>query len=791
MSTQQHLEREMAKMGQQRAKKRNARARENQRETQTVAGRRLLRDLPALLVAAIKEWKAAARERPGIRHRALEKMNLIEEEVLASLTLQVVLDALAMARPYTRTAMVIAGRVEDEDRMRRFKEANKLSWTRLVGKFGRLEYEQKRKWMYKAMAAWGLEQPGWEESEKASLGVVLLELCVKHCGIIRAITVRQGRKDELRIVPTDEALEWVESQNAAGELMRPMYLPFVERPLDWESPMIGGFHSTDVFATAVVKTANRGYLETLEAAKIPEVYGALNAIQGTGWKVNPLVWEMFSYMWESGYETVGLPSRDLLALPAKPDNLENDLAGRTEWKKAARAVHDTNNRRKGERFMASKLHWVCSRYLEQTFWFPYQMDWRGRTYPVSYYLHPQGPDLVRSLLQFAEGKPVVDPEAQRWHTIHGANCWGLDKLTFDERILWVTSNKAWLKAIANDPLVNRGWEDAKSPWQFLAWVFDWFALQSDPAHISCLPIHQDATQSGIQIYSLLLRDLEGAKATNCLASERPEDLYGRVAETLTQMLVDSPEAIAKEWLLFGIDRDCTKRPVMTRVYNATKHSARTYVQDWAIKKGREQSKKIPALEGGSSLWWLTERLWEAMSAVTTIEVTQDWLGAIAQIFSEQELAIHWTSPLGFPIQQWYPKWSTKTVKTLVAGIYRQTGLRQAERTLNPRRMRSAFAPNFIHSLDASAMFRAVNLAVTAGVDAFACIHDSYATVAADSQKLADATREAYVGLFETDLLSALRSELQAQLPRGVELPSVPQFGSLIVSELRHSPYFFS
>ncbi|MEQ1735455.1 MAG: DNA-directed RNA polymerase, partial [Rhodoglobus sp.] len=356
---------------------------------------------------------------------------------------------------------------------------------------------------------------------------------------------------------------------------------------------------------------------------------------------------------------------------------------------------------------------------------------------------------------------------------------------------WVEQSWQWLEAVAMDPLVYRQWEDAKQPWQFLAWVLDWYALRNDPNHISHLPIHQDATQSGIQIYSLLARDLEGAISTNCVPSSKPEDLYGRVANRLTEMLVECPDQIAKDWLAFGIDRDCTKRATMTRVYNATRHSARTYVQDWAIRKGREEQKKIPALEGGSAIWWLTERLWEAMDAVTSIANTQNWLGQCARIFSDLGLAMSWTSPLGMPIRQWYPNWATKTVKTLVAGIYRQTGLRQAERTLNPRRMRSAFAPNFIHSLDAAAMFRTVTLASEAGVSSFACIHDSFATVAADSQKLADATREAYVGLFENDLLSALRDELQSQLPRGTALPPVPQFGSLDVSELRQSRYFFS
>lgn len=796
--SQADLEAEMQSLGVARTKKRQARAIERGLESTTAGGTRFMRELPKTLVAAIEEWKVEAGSRPGIRHKALGKLEDRDTRTIVALALRVILDSLSHARGYSRTAMQIATRLEDEERYAAFKEQSSIDFHHAVRRADDFSsYGEKRRHILTAMTLFGFDRPKWSEDMKAAVGVVLLELAVVHTGLLQVSTIRHSaRRTELRIQATPEAIEWMESANEQQAEMSPLYLPFIAEPLDWIDPMSGGFHSTNCFASTIVKTSDSKYIAELQRADMPWVYSAVNVLQRTSWTINPHVFEMFSYLWENSYEAVGLPVRDDGVVPPKPPNIKIDVTARKEWRKAARAIHDANHRHSSDRMAASRLHWVAKKYREESkFYFCHQLDWRGRAYPVSYYLQPQGTDIVKGLLQFGEGKPVTTPDALRWHAIHGANCWGLDKKPFAERQQWVNDSEEWLLRIAEDPLACRDWEGADKPWMFLAWCIDWVQILEDPDHVSHLPIHQDATQSGIQIYSLLLRDLEGAKATNCVPSETPQDLYGLVCDRLVAALLQEKSAgveLAAKWLEFGLDRTACKRPVMTRVYNATKHSARTYLQEWAVEKANREGKPLPKVEGKSAYWYLANQLWDAMAEVTaSTSMAQAWFSEIAQIFAEQRKPIRWTSPLGLPIRQFYPGYDHHCVRTLIGERYRQTSLRTPNTAVNARRMRAAFAPNVVHSLDAAAMMQTVNTARADGVTAITCNHDSYATLAADSAKLAKATRTAYVELFSGDLLTNLRTELQAQMPPNLVLPEVPTFGTLDVKVLRDSPYFFS
>lgn len=797
MSSQGELEGEMQELGNNRAQRKHLAARERGRESRSAAGKRLMRDLPEILEKAIAEWIEAAPKRPGPRHNAYAQLSAFDPKVLAVLSLQVVIDSLSQERPYTKTALSIGNRIEDEARFQAYKDQDPEGFS---GSLSRTKdytgYGRRRRHILSAMTRFGLERPTWPEAQRCSVGIVLLELVIQHCGLLEVFKVRMGRmRDQLRIRPTQDALDWVEAVNQRSEQTSPLYLPFVEEPLDWISPMSGGFHSTNVYASALVKTTSQDYLKALTEAEMPQVYSALNVLQRTKWELNVPVFEMFDHLWDNGLSAVGLPQREDEAQPPKPADLATNEEARKEWRKESRAVHDRNNRRKSERMSAGRLNWVCRRYQDTGFWFAHQLDWRGRAYPIGYYLQPQGTDLTKALLQFAEGKPVNTPQALKWHRIHGANCWGLDKSTFQERLDWVIESEQWLRAIAQDPLDCRDWESASSPWQFLAWCMDYVAILDDPQHISKLPVAQDATQSGIQIYSLLLRDSVGASATNCTPSKEPQDLYGLVAARLVDALMQEEEhpELAAWWLDFGIDRACCKRPVMTRVYNATKHSARNYVEEWAKAKAAAEGKALPDRGDISPYWFLTLRLWDAMRGViTSTEVGQDWFSEVASVFCDEGLSIRWTSPLGMPIWQHYPKYKLYYVRTLIGDRHRQSALRTPKaKALDTRRMKAAFAPNVIHSLDAAAMMMTVNLCHEQGITSITCNHDSFATLAADSQQLAEATRRAYVELFTPDLLHELRLELMTQLPRPQVMPELPDYGDLDITQVTESPYFFN
>src|SRR5690606_11525700 len=105
-----------------------------------------------------------------------------------------------------------------------------------------------------------------------------------------------------------------------------------------------------------------------------------------------------------------------------------------------------------------------------------------RVYPISSWFSPQGHDLSRGLLEFADGKPI-DREGARWLAIHGINSLGVTPegarvaaMTFDERIEWVISHSTDIVEAARNPTEVTWSAEADDPWQFLAFCMEWDAL---------------------------------------------------------------------------------------------------------------------------------------------------------------------------------------------------------------------------------------------------------------------------------------------------------------------------
>lgn len=795
LATQEGLEAHMQNLGKRRVEKRFSDAIQRGRETSTTGGRRLLRDLGGTLEKAIVEWMKEAKKKPGRRHRALTHFKLLSTRKIAVFGLKIVLDSLTRERTYAAVAHNIGRRCEDECRFQEFK---KTDGGRFRGAKDRSadfsSYEERSRHILKAMSLFGINCTRWSREEVTALGTVVLELILEHCGIITAHRLKkQGKKHAaLYIRPTQEVIEWMENVNERGAMMAPMVLPFVDKPLDWRGPISGGFHSTDIHQTAIVKTNSKRTLDRLIGADMPLVYDSINRLQRTAWQINPEVFEVMDHFWQMGHPIPGLPSREADELPNKPIDIAENKEARLAYRKEAREVHDRNCRRFQARLGIAKTHWVCEQYRNlPKFYFAYQLDFRGRAYPNGTFLHPQGDDLCKGVLRFAEGKPLETGDAIRWYQIHGANCFGMDKLTFDERVAWVLMNTADIIKVGEDPIENQWWMNAAEPWQFLAWCLDFFKWYHEPEHLSQIVVHQDATQSGIQIYSLLLRDRTAAKQTNVTASDRPQDLYQQVADETVRILKEAGDDISIWWTRFGIDRKCCKRPVMTRVYNATQHSCRDYVGEWAREKAQSTGLELPATDGRPAITVLADAVWAATNTViSSMSRGQDWLTECASIFAEANARIDYVSPLGFPVEQWYPRWNSICVRTSIGEKYRQTSLRVEKSEVDKKRMRQSFAPNFIHSLDAAAMMATVAHAGENGVTSLAAVHDSFGTHAADASVLARATREAYVEIFSEDRFKILSLQLQDSLP-GDTLPPTPEPGDLVVSELLDSPYFFS
>jgi DNA-directed RNA polymerase len=246
-------------------------------------------------------------------------------------------------------------------------------------------------------------------------------------------------------------------------------------------------------------------------------------------------------------------------------------------------------------------------------YFPYNLDFRGRAYPIPPHLSNIGSDLCRGMLTFSESKPLGD-RGLYWLKVHLANLAGADKLTFDGRVEFVESNMDHVRASVEDPLGlsdetqgknHRWWMTCEDPFQALAACYEIIqAIDSDdPTRYECsLPVHMDGSCNGLQHYAALGRDYGGGRSVNLCNTETPQDVYvgvmHKVIETVAQEAAidytfdDKPEdELTKDErkilrqnrgakLVNGhIDRGVVKRTVMTSVYGVTYIGARKQIQE--------------------------------------------------------------------------------------------------------------------------------------------------------------------------------------------------------------------
>lgn len=132
---------------------------------------------------------------------------------------------------------------------------------------------------------------------------------------------------------------------------------------------------------------------------------------------------------------------------------------------------------------------------EEGFYYPHNLDFRGRAYPMHPHLNHLSSDLCRGLLEFAEGRPLRKTGVY-WLKIHLANLYGgvVKKLSYDQRVAFVENHLNEVLDSADNPLNgNCWWLKAEDPFQCLAACMNLSeALKSSSPHtvISHLPIHQ-------------------------------------------------------------------------------------------------------------------------------------------------------------------------------------------------------------------------------------------------------------------------------------------------------------
>jgi len=545
------------------------------------------------------------------------------------------------------------------------------------------------------------------------------------------------------------------------------------------------------------------YVDALQKCDLKLEYQCVNALQKTPWRINEFVVETLRACWDSGQEWEGLPPRDNISLPKYPFSKEpkylndDELVKFKEFKSERNKIHTFNNKSMSKRIQVERTIQLAEQYKDiENMWYVWQLDFRGRKYPVESFLSPQNADYSKALLEFANGVIVSTDEDARWLAIHGANVFGVDKVSLEDREMWAYMNVQNAVDVYNDPLTNRWWQEADKPWQALAWCYEWAlynnARQFGEPFYTHLPCASDGSCNGLQHLSAMLLDYEGGKSVNLLPSEVPQDIYSDVAKRATELLEQEDTEMATHLLNIGVCRKLCKRPVMIVPYSGTKHSCRDYIMEALEEKCKGNNPWNDDFFQASN--YLANFVWQAINEViTSAHTVMDYIKSIAKLYCEQGKPFEWITPTGLLVRQAYNNTNKLRIRTHLNGSQVKLNYREPiENSIDARKSVSGASPNFTHSLDAAALTLTVDKCLKEGIKDFAMVHDSYGTHSPNMVTLNNKLREAFVEMYrDNDVLSDLYAYAVTSLKEGTEVPEPPTKGCLNIEEVLHSDYFFA
>lgn len=686
----------------------------------------------------------------------------------------------------------------------------------------------------------------WTPEERIHVGVKMLELLAGHTGLIELTRPFAGDKarDAEYIQLTAQYVEALSKRAGSLAAIAPMYQPCVVPPKPWVSPTGGGYWAAGRRPMVLIRTGSKKGLERYNDVYMPEVYKAVNIAQDTPWKINKKVLAVANEIvnW-TNCPLKEVPALERGPLPEKPEDIDENPEALKAWKKEASAVYRKEKARVSRRLSMEFSLGQANKFSQfKSIWFPYNMDWRGRVYAIPMF-NPQGNDMTKGLLTLAEGKPI-GADGLYWLKIHGANCAGVDKVSFKERIKFIDDNHENIMETAKNPLGTTWWTQQDSPFCFLAFCFEYAGVQHHGLNYVCsLPLAFDGSCSGIQHFSAMLRDEVGGAAVNLMPSKEVQDIYRIVVERVKEMarkdaingtgptvevLTDKKTgeitekrklgtaALAQQWLTFFDNtpvekhRGVTKRSVMTLAYGSKKFGFRDQVLEDTIKPAIDDGKGFMFVEPNQAAGYMAELIWDAVSVTVVAAVgAMSWLQKAAALLAAEvkdkktkevlraRCAVHWVTPDGFPVWQEYKKPVQARLNLMFLGMVRlqPTVNTNRDNGIDARKQEAGIAPNFVHSMDGSHLRKTVVMAHEKyGVKSFALIHDSFGTIPADAGSLFMAVRETLVETYEgNDVLADFAEQFMDQLHESQldSMPPMPPKGTLNLQDILKSEFAFA
>ena len=771
----------------------------------TVYGRLLLKLGFDKYVEALEEYLQLEFKSHKKKEQALLKLLCDDVKSVAYVSLLECINSSATTKSLSFTATQIVLKLKDAFLVNKLKADNPKLHTYLGYQFRKANRRQKRLLIDKHIKK--LYKLGSEVEDKSliiRLGTALIDVLEKSGAniikVARTSKIKSGVSTYVKTIHlTDDATEIIKSLEVGTMALENVNkLPMIVPPKDWSTPTNGGFLRGRNFLFTV---KSNDVSKHLRKNRYEKIYPVINRLQQTKWRVNVRVLELVRHIFDSNLVDPLSPAKAPYLygeLPVRDSYKADDFINKEEfetWHAYNKEREQINiratatNSKRLELLLTLSVAEKMQKY--EGIYYPYVMDYRGRVYSDVNFLTPQGQHYTKAMLEFGDGR-VLDETGMHWLKVHLANTYGLDKKPYDERVQWVDDNKDMILRVASDPTDNfADWVWCDSPFEFFAACDAYMrGLMGEPVHLA---IQLDATCSGIQMYSGLLRDREGAESVNVVGENR-QDIYQMVADKVNQHLRDNnfsqwieyidgegkthslhAEPVGKS-MAGNITRSIVKRNVMTVPYSVTRKGMSNQLWDMID----EASLK------GQEFWvgdkWVANKILTQLNHRSIYEIIdgarkgQEYLVALSR---ELDDSATWNGVLyDFPVRQTALSMKEKRVQT----IYGSLSINVETPKLNRMRQANSIAPNFVHNIDSTVLMYCIeHMSTQIGV-----IHDCFLVHPNDGSEIQECYKEGFIAVMEADPLRNIQEQLD---PEGKV--AFPEYGTLDLNEVRDSKYIIS
>ena len=371
----------------------------------------------------------------------------IDPREASYIALAIIMDSIVLKNSHSDTCFKIGKAIEDQARFLVFKKAYPHWFNKI-----KTHQQQSRKPSWKirdvlhnqAKKKAGIEWDIWGAKERMRVGAVMVEIIIRQTALVQKSRQIIKGKTFHYLVANEATLQWLEEMNKRHEYLSQIYMPCVLKPNEWSDVEGGGYWSGWLKGVNAVKVKNRKLLPKIsESNTMDTFYGSLNLCQGSSFCLNIPVLKVMKTLKDSDATTQGIPVVRDAPIPPMPQSIEgirrrdmneSQIKIYQQWAQVAGGIHRSNERQTSKRIQFIRTLMMADQFLKfKEFWFVWQADFRGRLYPCFSFLSPQGPDYSRSLLKSSLGLPIVDDNQVEALAVHGANMFGYDKVSLEER----------------------------------------------------------------------------------------------------------------------------------------------------------------------------------------------------------------------------------------------------------------------------------------------------------------------------------------------------------------------